>query len=118
MASHVTCVDRCVEWRVDAVWRKKTVRRYASSNLESKMIRKTLTARGVQSAAIGWHGDGGGLYLQCSPGADGAINRSWVFRYRAGDRERWMGLGPIADVTLAEAREKAAAARKLRLDGI
>ena len=29
-----------------------------------------------------------------------------------------MGLGPIADVTLAEARDKAAAARKLRLDGI
>jgi integrase len=29
-----------------------------------------------------------------------------------------MGLGPIHDVTLAEAREKAAAARKLRLEGI
>jgi integrase len=29
-----------------------------------------------------------------------------------------MGLGPAADVTLAEAREKALAARKLRLDGI
>jgi integrase len=29
-----------------------------------------------------------------------------------------MGLGPLADVSLAEAREKAAAARKLRLEGI
>jgi integrase len=29
-----------------------------------------------------------------------------------------MGLGPLADVTLAEAREKALAARKLRLEGI
>jgi integrase len=29
-----------------------------------------------------------------------------------------MGLGPLADVTLAEARDKAAAARKLRLEGI
>src|SRR5262249_7582034 len=77
------------------------------------MTRKTLTARGVQTAGIGWHSDGGGLYLQVSPGG-----RRWGFRYRVGDRERWMGLGPIADVSLAEAREKAASARKLRLEGI
>jgi integrase len=77
------------------------------------MMRKTLTARGVQTADIGWHSDGGGLYLQVSPGG-----RSWVFRYRANGRERWMGLGPLRDVSLAEAREKAATARKQRLDGI
>ena len=74
---------------------------------------KNLTARSAQTAPLGWHGDGGGLYLQVSPGG-----RSWVFRYRAGNRERWMGLGPLRDVSLAEAREKAAAARKLRLEGI
>src|SRR5262249_39070054 len=45
-------------------------------------------------------------------------SRSWVFRYRANGRERWMGLGPLRDVTLAEARDKALAARKLRLEGI
>jgi integrase len=77
-----------------------------------------LTSRGAQTAGIGWHGDGRGLYLQCTAAADGAINRSWVYRYRAGDRERYMGLGPLADVSLAEAREKSAAARKLRLEGI
>jgi integrase len=79
---------------------------------------KNLTARGAQTAGVGWYCDGHGLYLQCSAGTDGAINRSWVYRYRAGDRERYMGLGPIADVSLAEAREKAAAARKLRLEGV
>jgi integrase len=79
---------------------------------------KMLTARGALTAATGWHCDGRGLYLQCTAGADGSVCRSWVFRYRAGSRERYMGLGPIADVSLAEAREKAAAARKLRLDGI
>src|SRR5262249_442059 len=84
-----------------------------SSNLETNMRSKNLTARGVQTAPLGWHGDGGGLYLQVSPGG-----RSWVFRYRAGNRERWMGLGPLRDVSLAEAREKAASARKLRLEGI
>jgi integrase len=77
-----------------------------------------LTAKAVQHASIGWHCDGRGLYLQCTAAADGAINRSWVYRYRAGNSERYMGLGPIADVTLAEAREKALAARKLRLEGI
>src|SRR5262245_22784284 len=75
---------------------------------------KNLTARGVQSAPVGWHGDGRGLWLQCTAAADGSVNRSWVYRYRG----RYMGLGPLADVTLAEAREKALAARKLRLEGV
>jgi hypothetical protein len=79
---------------------------------------KMLTARGAQTAPTGWHCDGRGLYLQCTAGADGSVCRSWVFRYRAGGCERYMGLGPLADVSLAEAREKAAAARKLRLEGI
>jgi integrase len=77
-----------------------------------------LTAKAVQHAPLGWHCDGRGLYLQCTAGTDGRVNRSWVFRYRANERERYMGLGPLADVSLAEARNKAATARKLRLDGI
>jgi integrase len=79
---------------------------------------KMLSARGAQTASVGWHCDGDGLYLQCTAGTDGAVNRSWVYRYRAGDRERYMGLGPLAVVSLAEAREKALAARKLRLEGV
>src|SRR5262245_19746915 len=75
---------------------------------------KNLTTRSAQTAPIGWHCDGHGLYLQCTKGADGSINRSWVYRYG----ERYMGLGPLRDVSLAEAREKAASARKLRLEGI
>jgi integrase len=75
-----------------------------------------LTAKAAQHAPIGWHGDGRGLYLQCTASADGSINRSWVYRY--GTKSRYLGLGPLADVSLAEAREKAAAARKLRLNGV
>jgi integrase len=82
------------------------------------MHSKNLTAVTARNAPIGWHGDGGGLYLQCSPAADGSISRSWVFRYRTNGRERWMGLGPLRDVSLAEARDKAAAQRKLRIEGI
>src|SRR5262249_60779581 len=82
------------------------------------MLMKNLSARTAHTAPIRWNGDGGGLYLQCTAAADGSISRSWVFRYRTGNRERWMGLGPFRDVTLAEAREKALAARKLRLEGV
>src|SRR5262245_1274976 len=77
-----------------------------------------LTAKGVQHRGIGWHCDGRGLYLQCTRRADGSITRSWAYRYVMNGRQRYMGLGPTADVSLAEAREKASAARKLKLEGI
>jgi integrase len=75
---------------------------------------KTLSARSVQTAGVGWHKDTTpGLYLQITEGG-----RSWVYRYRLNNRERYMGLGPVSVVTLAEARMKAAAARKLQIEGI
>src|SRR5262249_38662068 len=77
-----------------------------------------LTARRAQTAPVGWHCDGRGLYLQCTAGADGATCRSWVYRYAANGPERYMGLGPLAYFPLAEARDNAAAARKLRFEGI
>ncbi len=62
----------------------------------------------------GRYGDGGGLWLQVRD----AAHRSWLFRYRLHGRDREMGLGPLADLPLAEAREAAAACRKLLLAGI
>src|SRR5258707_13657587 len=77
-----------------------------------------LTALQVkQLAKIGFHHDGDGLYLQVVKGARG-ISRSWCYRYSRDGRERRMGLGSAKDVTLADARQKAANARKLRSDGI
>lgn len=70
-----------------------------------------MTVRQLQGA--GRYPDGGGLYLQITP--TGA--RSWIFRYRAAGRERQMGLGPLEFVSLAEAREKARAARLQRYNG-
>lgn len=70
-----------------------------------------MTVRQLQGA--GRYPDGGGLYLQITP--SGA--RSWIFRYRVAGRERQMGLGPLEFVTLAEAREKARAARLQRYNG-
>lgn len=73
-----------------------------------------LSARAVATTAKpGRHADGGGLYLQV--GKSGA--KSWLFMFKRDGRQREMGLGSLADVTLAQAREKAAEARRLRAEG-
>src|SRR5436309_2767356 len=69
-----------------------------------------LTARQVQTQkAAGLFADGGGLYLQVAP--TGA--KTWIFRFQLAGRRRDMGLGSASIFSLAEAREKAAAARRL-----
>ena len=74
-----------------------------------------LTALQVQKLSKpGYHADGAGLHL-CVKATGG---KSWIFRYRYGGKEREMGLGPLHTVSLAEAREKALAQRKMLLDGV
>jgi integrase len=55
----------------------------------------------------GYHLDGRGLYLQVTYGKDGKLKKSWVLRYRFSGRVREMGIGPLKDWPLAEAREEA-----------
>jgi integrase len=62
----------------------------------------------------GRYGDGWGLILNVIT----ADRKNWLFRYTRAGRERWMGLGSTKDVSLAEAREAAQAARKLLKAGI
>jgi integrase len=73
--------------------------------------------------------DGGGLYLQVTAGVNGEVRKSWLFRFATGKitlsrsgkprrEERQMGLGSLDTVSLAEARDRAAAARRLRERGI
>lgn len=74
-----------------------------------------LTVKRVERAKDpGRYGDGKGLYLQITK--DGV--KSWLLRYERNGRERWMGLGPIGDFTLNEARERARKARQQLADGI
>src|SRR3954451_1694322 len=61
-----------------------------------------LTTSQVRHARPGRHGDGRGLYLQVIGGS-----KTWVLRYEHQKRERWMGLGSVEFVTLAQAREQA-----------
>jgi len=62
----------------------------------------------------GVFGDGAGLYLQVRD----AEHRSWIYRYRMGGKARWMGLGSLPAIGLAEAREAATTARKAALAGL
>ncbi|WP_020187652.1 integrase arm-type DNA-binding domain-containing protein [Methylopila sp. 73B] len=74
-----------------------------------------LTARTVATIKdAGRYADGGNLHLVVSPSG----SKSWLMIYRHGGRQREMGLGPARDVTLAEAREKAADARRMLLGGL
>jgi integrase len=79
-----------------------------------------LTPLFVKRAGPGLHADGGGLYLQVkkSKNEKNSFNRSWIFRFRSGAKLRDMGLGPVRDVGLAEARRYAQALRQTRRDGV
>lgn len=74
-----------------------------------------LTIKKVEKlSSPGRHADGDNLYLQIS---DTGV-KSWLFRFKRGGRERYMGLGVARDVSLAEAREAARQARALLRKGI
>ena len=74
-----------------------------------------LTVKGIEKIhKPGRYLDGHGLYLQWfSP-----TNRSWIFRYEKNGKDRYLGLGPLHTINLADARERARKARQLLLDGV
>jgi len=74
-----------------------------------------LTALSVQRLLKkpGLHADGGNLYLQVKKVGSG----SWLFRYERAGVQKFLGLGSARDVSLGEARERAAEARKLLAAG-
>ncbi|CAN7394699.1 integrase arm-type DNA-binding domain-containing protein [Pseudoxanthomonas sp. LjRoot143] len=72
-----------------------------------------LNARQVATLTkTGYHADGGGLYLRVAPDT-----KAWAFRFRRHGRLREMGLGPVHSLSLAQAREAAADARRVVLAG-
>jgi integrase len=78
-----------------------------------------LTGADLRRSKPGLYADGGGLWLQVTLAKDGkARNRSWLFRYKRAGRDRWMGLGSLNTISLAEARERARKCRQLLLDGV
>ncbi len=74
---------------------------------------KALAPAFVRAAPPGRHADGNGLYLYVQPTG----TRSWIQRLVVRGRRSELGLGSVHLVTLAEAREKARANRKLAREG-
>jgi integrase len=75
--------------------------------------------RKVEYRKPGRYADGGGLYLQVTPKADGdGVTRAWLFQYSWQGKVRQMGLGAYVNVSLSQARKRAKAARDKLADGI
>lgn len=75
---------------------------------------KALAARTVNTAdEPGRYADGGGLYLLVAPGG----SRSWVLRTVVKGKRCDIGLGSVALVSLAEAREEARRLRRIARAG-
>ena len=85
-----------------------------------------LSARSVESCKEpGRHWDGGGLFLSVGkpptgtdPAAGATLPKKWMYRYRVGSKVRDIGLGSVAGVTLAEARDAASQCRSLLAKGL
>jgi integrase len=76
-------------------------------------MKKLPSAKQVENwKSPGRHAVGFGCYLQIS----GDNGRSWVFRYQRGGRGRHIGLGSVAEVSLAQARDKALHYRRMLRD--
>src|ERR1700691_3218123 len=75
--------------------------------------KEKLTARAAATSKPGRYGDGGGLWLVVA--RSGA--RKWVYRFTFGGRITAMGLGSGAVMSVAQARDKASAARKVLAAG-
>ena len=74
-----------------------------------------LSARRVQTVSEpGRHADGGGLYLV----VDANGSKRWVFKFKRGKKTYEMGLGGLASVPLARAREVASDCRTQVASGI
>ena len=90
-----------------------TARLLPGTKPKGRHPQKALSPAFIRSAPPGRHADGNGLYLFVQPSG----TRSWIQRLLIRGRCRELGLGSVALVPLAEAREKALANRKLARQG-
>jgi integrase len=80
----------------------------------ARTLNRLTTLKVSRTKRPGMYADGGGLYLRIADGG----SKQWIYRYVTNGRCRDMGIGPCHVLTLAEARERARNASKLRLDGL
>lgn len=89
--------------------------------MKLNLLNPKQVTQAAANATFGRLNDGGGLALLCNykgkPGAPSLIHR-WVYRGTVGGKVFEMGLGTLAEVSLATARDAADTARKLVGQGI
>ncbi|MCK1317199.1 site-specific integrase [Bradyrhizobium sp. 23] len=75
--------------------------------------RNVLTVKSIEARKVAKLRDGGGLWLVTK-----GSGRYWILDYRFAGKRREMGIGPLHTVGLADARQRAEAARALLRSGI
>jgi integrase len=83
----------------------------------TRQLNRLSAAFVAKTKTPGAHNDGNGLYLECTPSAEG-VSKSWVLRYKLNGSEHWMGLGSVSVYSLLEAREQARLCRQKIHQGI
>jgi Arm domain-containing DNA-binding protein len=98
------------------------VGRFGGAAMVGRQLHKLSSRKAETTTEPGRHSDGGGLYLTIETGDH--ARRAWVFMYRerGSGRRRELGLGAAKGpkrpgLNLAEARTKAADARKMLAQG-
>jgi integrase len=79
----------------------------------ARTIGKLTVLQVSRATEPGLYGDGAGLFLKVKERG----SKSWVLRYKKNGRSHALGLGPLHIISLAEARVRAAEARRQILDG-
>lgn len=79
-----------------------------------RLLGKLTTKEVEKKSKPGLYGDGGGLTLQVTKTGV----KSWLYRYMIDGKAYGMGLGPLHTISLAEARLRAADARRMVLGGV
>ena len=86
--------------------------------MKAQLLTARRVAEIIRTRQFGWHHDGGGLYLV---GSEEFKTFSWtvrIYRNTVTGKPRDLGIGPVRDFTLQEARDRAKKYRQLALDGI
>src|SRR5262249_33704875 len=88
---------------------------YPMCKLGCGYMRKYPSWKDLQKIAkAGRYAAGDGLYMQIAQGG----TRSWIFRYRTGDKSFHLGLGSCRYLSLPEARQRAIDFQRQRLSGL
>lgn len=90
----------------------KVTRNYHLDPVIAKLSNRTIE-RAKPGTKDKYIADGDGLFVRITPNG----TKTFCFRYTVNKKRRLLSIGPVSILTIAEARDRASAARKLIFDG-